>query len=392
MVKRHAEIVGAGFAGLCTAAALGQRDWLVRVHEQAPEMRAFGAGIWFWENGLRVLNSIGACDEALDGAIEAKLWESVAVDGGQIERVDFAPGGGPRLFCIVRHHLLSCTRRAAERAGAEIVTGSTGIAATPDGELLLENGERLKADLIIAADGVHSKIRDSLDLVQSRRKHLDGIIRVLVPRVADELEAPDAQHIVEWWAKPHRLLLTPVSQDILYLALASQDFDMVGTRIPVDKDSWVRWFPHLESVIRRIGEEGRYDVFETISLKRWSAGKVAIIGDAAHAMSAGLGQGAGTAMMNGLSLAVALDETDDMNAATARWERRERPLTEHTQRWSVRAWPTLSIAPWQARLWFHTPGLAQWIGKMRLRTSAHIPTGTEGDAAWVAPAERIRAA
>ncbi len=103
------------------------------------------------------------------------------------------------------------------------------------------------------------------------------------------------RQLVEWWAKPHRLLLTPVSQDILYLALTSQDFDKVGTRIPVDKGSWVRWFPHLEAIIRRIGDEGRYDVFETISLTRWSAGKIAIIGDAAHAMSAGLGQGAGTA-------------------------------------------------------------------------------------------------
>jgi 2-polyprenyl-6-methoxyphenol hydroxylase-like FAD-dependent oxidoreductase len=332
MAGRHAEIVGAGFAGLCAAAALGRRGWSVRVHEQASEVRAFGAGIWFWENGLRVLNLIGACDEALDGAIEAKLWESIAVDGRQIERVDFGPGGGPRLFCIVRHHLLSCTRRAAERAGAEIVTGSTGISVTPEGELLLENGNRLMADLIVAADGVYSIIRDSLGLVRSRRKHLDGIIRVLVPRIADELEAPDARHIVECWSGPHRLLLTPVSQDILYLALASQDFDKIGTRIPVDKGSWVRWFPHLEAIIRRIGDEGRYDAFETIFLKRWSVGKVAIIGDAAHSMSAGLGQGAGTAMMNGLGLAVALDETPDMDAAMARWERRERPLTEHTQR------------------------------------------------------------
>lgn len=81
-----------------------------------------------------------------------------------------------------------------------------------------------------------------------------------------------------------------------------------------------------------------------------------------------------------------------MDAAMTRWERRERPLTEHTQRWSVRAWPTLRVAPWQARLWFHTPGLAQWIGRMRLRTSAHIPTGTAGDAPWRSPEQRTRVA
>ena len=69
----------------------------------------------------------------------------------------------------------------------------------------------------------------------------------------------------------------------------------------------------------------------------------------------------------------------------------ERALTEHTQRWSLRAWPTLGVAPWQARLWFHTPGLAQWIGRKRLRTAAHIPTGTQGDAPWRPPEERTQA-
>ena len=60
VVSRHAEIAGAGFAGLAAAIALRQRGWTVRVHEAAKELRAFGAGIFIWENGLRVLKAVGA--------------------------------------------------------------------------------------------------------------------------------------------------------------------------------------------------------------------------------------------------------------------------------------------------------------------------------------------
>ena len=65
--RRHAEIAGGGFTGLTLAAALAQRGWSVRVHERAAEIRAFGAGIWLWENGVRVLNAIGAADEGISG-------------------------------------------------------------------------------------------------------------------------------------------------------------------------------------------------------------------------------------------------------------------------------------------------------------------------------------
>ena len=91
--------------------------------------------------------------------------------------------------------------------------------------------------------------------------------------------------------------------------------------MPVDRDAWKRWFPHLEALIDRIGAAGRYDRFEYIKLKRWSAGKVAVIGDAAHALPPNIGQGGGCAMMNALSLAVYLDRERDVPAALDTWER-----------------------------------------------------------------------
>src|SRR5258707_11583189 len=67
-MKRHAEIAGAGFAGLTAACALAQRGWSVRVHERGQRLRTTGAGIYIYENGLRVLAAAAAYDEAAKGA------------------------------------------------------------------------------------------------------------------------------------------------------------------------------------------------------------------------------------------------------------------------------------------------------------------------------------
>ena len=60
--QRRAEIAGAGFAGLTAAIALARQGWRVRTHEANAELRAFGAGIFIFENGLRVLKTLGAYD------------------------------------------------------------------------------------------------------------------------------------------------------------------------------------------------------------------------------------------------------------------------------------------------------------------------------------------
>ena len=84
MTQRHAEIAGAGFAGLTAACALAQRGWSVRVHERAEKLRTTGAGIYIYENGLRVLEAVGACDAAVAGANPAHLREVRGVAGATV--------------------------------------------------------------------------------------------------------------------------------------------------------------------------------------------------------------------------------------------------------------------------------------------------------------------
>ena len=383
MAGRHVEIAGAGFAGLTLGAALAQRGWSVRIHERSPECRQFGAGIWFWENGLRVLNSIGAIDEALEGAVMTPMWEGFDSEGKSIERFVFGDHrSGGRVYCIVRQRVYQAIMNAALRAGVEIVTSSKAVGATPAGELLIEGGKSYKADLVVGADGVHSKVRDSLDLLQRRWTHGDGAIRVNVHRTEEEFRDPYWSRIMEWWNGPRRMLYTPCSPDEVYLCLTSVTDDKEALQIPIQKEIWKRSFPVVAHFLDRIPENARWDRFETIYTKAWSKGRTAILGDAAHAMVPGLGQGCGMAVSNAVALATTLAEEPTVEQALRAWEQRQRPLVKHTQFWSWTTWPLTRVPAPVARTVFNFPVLKDWIHQQRSKTSRHVPHGTEKDPRW----------
>jgi 2-polyprenyl-6-methoxyphenol hydroxylase-like FAD-dependent oxidoreductase len=373
MSKRHAEIVGAGFAGLTAACALARRGWSVRVHERADRLRTTGAGIYIYENGLRVLEAVGAYDDAIKGAPFAHTRE---VRDGADRLISVHRWAGSRVFSIVRQNVINALAAAATRAGVEIMTNSEATAATPEGELVLADGRRSKADLIVAADGSNSLLRDSLGLLTKRKYLVDGCTRLLMDKTTPERAATDGAKTVEYWSGTRRVLYTPCSETDIYIALTMLDSDAAAKAVPVRKDEWKRAFPHIEALIDRIGEQGRYDRFELIKLKRWSAGRVAIVGDAAHALPPNIGQGGGCAMMNSLSLAVYLERENDVAAALDTWEREERPLTEHTQRISYYLGLPTTWPPVLRAAALGIAGRSKWLVRQRTRTALHRPTGT----------------
>lgn len=376
MTKRHVEIIGAGFAGLTAACAFAQRGWSVRVHERADRLRATGAGIYIYENGLRVLEAVGAYAAAVRGAPFAHTRE---VRDDQNRTLSTHHWQGSRVYSIVRQTVINALAESATKSGAEIVSNSTAVAANSAGEVTLSDGKRLKADLVIGADGTNSRVRDSLGLLDIRRPLVDGCTRMMIPKIPEE-QGQDGATTIEYWSGNRRLLYTPCSPTEVYMALVMLHSDTVAKAVPVDRAAWKRWFPHLEALIERLDGEARYDRFEYIRLKRWSAGRVAVIGDAAHALPPNIGQGGGCAMMNALSMAVYLDRDSDVAKALETWERNERPLTEHTQRISLMlGWPA-TWPPFLRAKALTLAGRWKWLVRQRTKTALHKPLGTSDPA------------
>jgi 2-polyprenyl-6-methoxyphenol hydroxylase-like FAD-dependent oxidoreductase len=328
---RHVEVVGAGLAGLATAAALAQRGWAVRVHEQGPELREIGAGIYLFANALRALDALGALDDVASRAehiVHAELR-----DHRNHLLFDDGPSDG-RLMIALRRDLHNALAKAAIDAGADIVTNSRVLAATSNGQLELESGLTEPVDLVVGTDGVYSSVRDSLGLARSIRALRDGCGRHLIRRSP----ADPVNRTIETWSAGRRLGVAPASPEYVYIFLCCPEADTEWRQQqPFDPRPWKRSHPWYASQIDRIPRhpDGRWLNFFEVDCHSWSAGKVALLGDSAHAMSPNLGQGACVALANAVALADHLDSNQDMQSALRRWEVAQRPVTEKAQRYSA---------------------------------------------------------
>ena len=376
------EIAGAGLAGLATAIALAQRGWTVRMHEAAPDLREIGAGLYIWENGLRVLEAIDMYDRVEARAHRVPAFDVVDERYRLVHRMEFSEKPGERLFIVLRPELHRALVDYAQSLGVEIQTSSRVLSADPSGTIQLEDGSRRKADLVVGADGLNSAVRDSLGMLKRKRDLIDGAIRLLIPRRAEERTDPHFQRCIEYWRGPRRILYTPAGPDDVYLCLTAQATDEAAKEIPLDLDMWRRNFPRLVDALDRVTDEtpARWDRFSMVKVRAWSQGRVAILGDALHAQPPNLGQGAGLGMQGGLALADALSRSPDVISGLARWKQTEQEIVAHTQRWTW-LWG-LSSAAFPHQMQRARSRFVSWlasrerVGRNVSRTAFHVPTGS----------------
>src|SRR5215469_4435897 len=338
------EIAGGGIAGLITGLAFARKGWRVRVHEQDDDLRILGAGIYIWENGLRVLDALGVLHAVTAWSIPG--WRHEKRDRGEVfAKSRLTPNF--RLYVPPREHLLTALYDALIAAGGEMCFGSRAIAADPDGRLFFADGGCVRADLVVAADGINSPIRDGLGLLRWRYAVGQFGYRAMIRREPGELKSEAGRTHCENWNGSCRLLYAPCTDDLAYVQLTSLRGDARGNAVPVDRDFWRSLFPHLDWIIDRIPDDGRGDWFERIRTRGWARGRVALVGDSASAQPPFLGQGGGCAMMSGFVLAEAVDRAADIETGLAEWQHRQRRFTEWVQR----------VAYWYGQLALLPPAL-----------------------------------
>lgn len=340
--RLHAEVAGAGIAGLGVSTLLANRGWSVRAHERSSEIRELGAGIYLRNNSLRVLEELGVADRIQAGGLELKrsLWR----DGRGKILQDHRLSGDRRMWMAPRQLVIQSLADAARQAGVEVKLESEIAGADSGGELLGTRGESYPADLVIGADGQASAVRDALGLTRKRVVLSSMATRFLVPSRAHEPE----DNTTMYWSGRRRVGVSACGEDQTYVYMIAGEDDLDGVATPIDVESWSRSFPVLSDLFETLaGLPAIQHHYILVTSSPWQRGRAAIIGDAAHGLPPVLGQGAGLALSNAWALANLVEgaAASQMPAALKNWESRYRAYADTTQSWSVnldritRYWP-----------------------------------------------------
>ncbi|TAL76979.1 MAG: FAD-dependent monooxygenase [Burkholderiaceae bacterium] len=327
MVNKQALIVGAGLAGLTLAVALRRYGWEVSVFEKSAALRETGTGLHTWENGLKVLEQLGLYKRATRGVQFLSSMELLDNDHKLIHRIPFSD---QLRFCVLpRVQLHTTLSDAALKLGVQIHTNMEAKGADPNGTVTFVDGQQRSGDLIVGADGINSVIRDSISNDHRMETVADGSIRILIPR--NEQDSPGIA--TEYWNGTRRVGTATSSDSLLYVYLSAVTDDEVALAKSFSIESWTSSFPFLRHVFERIpGNDIHVNkTFYYVYVKRWVAGKVVLLGDAAHAMTPNLGQGAASSMTSALEMAIQLNNSESIDDGLSKWEKRIRPMIEMTQ-------------------------------------------------------------
>ncbi len=328
-------IAGAGIGGIVAALALLQRGFDVALYEQAAELRELGAGVQISPNGSRVLCHLGlqSAMEAIASVPTAK--EMRLFNTGQAWRVqDLGATAQERFgspYWLVHrgdfHRVL--VDALAERAPGVVRVGTrcTGFEQDTAGvTLLLENGERVRGDALIGADGVHSQIRHQL--FGDGRATFTGFMawRGVVPM--ERLPARLRQQYGMTWIGPHGHVVTyPLRRgELLNFVTAIERDDWLieswseaGTVEECRRD-FAPWHPDILAIIDAIDIPYKWAMLGREPLQRWSVGRLSLLGDACHPTLPFLAQGANMAIEDGMVLMRCLEAFADIPEALRHYE------------------------------------------------------------------------
>ena len=332
---RDVLIAGAGLGGLTAALALIHRGHRVRVFEQASELREIGAGVQLGSNGSRLLISLGLRN-AMERIVcppagrEFRLWSTgQAWKSFDSSETAEATWGAPYWMAHRGdfHSVLVDAVRAADPDA--IRTGNGCVGFRQDGTkatILLANGETASGDLLIGADGVHSKVRQQM--FGDGGAEFTGIMvwRGLVPM---ERLPPHQRRLVgnNWIGVGGHVVTYPLRRgEILNFvaAIERDDWRVESWTEPGTTDECLRdlapWHEDVKTIVRNIDTPYKWALLKREPLDHFAEGRVCVMGDAAHPTLPFLAQGANMALEDGVIIARCLDQFDDVAEALRHYQ------------------------------------------------------------------------
>jgi salicylate hydroxylase len=343
MSTKSIAVIGGGIGGASAALNLLRAGFDVHIYEQARAMREVGAGIQISPNASRIVQHLGLGEKlAKFGvrplAFHQRRWE----DGRTLLRTPLGDAvleafGFP-YYQVHRGDLL--TMLTAALPAERLHLGHKLAAFEERGDrvsMRFDNGARADADLMIGADGIHSTVRGALFGAEQPRYSGGIAYRGLIP--AERVRHLDIEVTTQIWMGPHGHVVVYFVAGKRYLnfvANADRDASMLESWVQQGnpdelRSTYAAWDPKLRAILDAVSETFIWGVFEHAPLARWSVGRVALLGDACHAMQPHMAQGAAQAMEDGATLAHCLQTIDDLHQALARYQQLRLPRTAHVQ-------------------------------------------------------------
>ncbi|MDT8327614.1 MAG: FAD-dependent monooxygenase [Roseovarius sp.] len=319
-------VIGAGIGGLAVARALALQGGDVTVLEQSAEISEVGAGLQISPNGFAVLRALGLADPLRAHAVQATGVSLCDYRGDKVVHLDLGALESDDYYFIHRADLIDVLAQGARAAGVKIQLLQKVCGVTPGArpQVQLSNGATLSTDLVIGADGLHSKVRVALNGTSAPFFTRQVAWRAIIPNLAGR--GPEARvhmgplrHVVSYPLRGGTLLnIVAVQEKAAWAAESwSQKDDPVALRA-----AFADFGPEVRDMLGAISDVHLWGLFRHPVAPVWQGGNLALLGDAAHPTLPFMAQGASMALEDGWVLSAALAGAGDPSEALALYQRR----------------------------------------------------------------------
>ncbi|HUA34739.1 MAG TPA: NAD(P)/FAD-dependent oxidoreductase [Candidatus Binataceae bacterium] len=351
-------IVGGGPAGLTAAIAARRLGLEPLVFEQARDFRRIGGGILIHSNGLRVLDALGLYRGFAARMNTVQKLFSVLPEGCVVGSVDYADLAIPfnRCAVVMRYELQEYLLSEAQCAGVKIEFGQRlmGFASNNGrGELEFESGMACEADVVLACDGYRSATRAAAGIAAKVIDINQAYLRGIAERSVDKSSIREL-----WGVDGRRFGICPLPGERTYFFCNAPPGGWEETRSEHLNEwiaGWSAFGDEVAGLLNSVADWSRvnYDELHEIRCREWARPPVFVVGDAAHAMTPNLGQGANSAMVDAIVLVRLLAEAAEYGASLAEVAA---TYQEIRQRFATRIQTT---ARWMGSMASYKSGLAR---------------------------------